>query len=81
MQKGGTVYIMANINNRVLYTGVTANLYFRVLQHKQKINPDSFTAKYKWANWFIMNHIQPLKKLLRKKKNKRWEQESKGKTY
>lgn len=47
MQKGGTVYIMANINNRVLYTGVTANLYFRVLQHKQKINPDSFTAKYK----------------------------------
>lgn len=46
MQKGGTVYIMANINNRVLYTGVTANLYFRVLQHKQKINPESFTAKY-----------------------------------
>ncbi len=46
MQKGGTVYIMSNTNNRVLYTGVTANLFFRVSQHKEKSNPESFTAKY-----------------------------------
>ena len=46
MQRGGTVYIMASLNNKVLYTGVTADLYNRVQQHKQKIYPDSFTARY-----------------------------------
>ncbi len=30
----------------MLYTGVTANLLFRVSQHKQKTYPESFTAKY-----------------------------------
>ncbi len=46
MQRGGTVYMMASINNRVLYTGVTSDLYNRVQQHKQKVYPESFTAKY-----------------------------------
>ena len=46
MQRGGTVYIMASLNNKVLYTGVTSDLYSRVQQHKQKIYPESFTAKY-----------------------------------
>ncbi len=46
MQRGGTVYMMASINNRVLYTGVTSDLYNRVQQHKQKVYPESFTVKY-----------------------------------
>ncbi len=46
MQRGGTVYIMASLNNKVLYTGVTSDLYSRVQQHKQKVYPESFTAKY-----------------------------------
>ena len=33
---GGHVYIMCNINNTTLYTGVTANLPARVAQHKEK---------------------------------------------
>jgi putative endonuclease len=46
MQRGGTVYIMASVNNKVLYTGVTSDLYSRVSQHKDKIYSKSFTASY-----------------------------------
>ncbi|SDQ83035.1 putative endonuclease [Chryseobacterium soldanellicola] len=40
------VYILTNKSRRVLYTGVTNNLHLRLAQHKNKINPNSFTAKY-----------------------------------
>ncbi|WP_245830816.1 GIY-YIG nuclease family protein [Marivirga sericea] len=37
---------MANKSHSTLYTGVTSDLYSRVVEHKQKIHPKSFTAKY-----------------------------------
>ena len=40
------VYIMTNPNNTVFYTGVTNDLALRVDQHKQKMHPKSFTARY-----------------------------------
>ncbi len=40
------VYILTNKNRTVLYTGVTNNLQQRLYQHKMKLNPNSFTAKY-----------------------------------
>ena len=46
MKKGGYVYIITNRWHTVLYTGVTASLTRRVMQHKDKMNPKSFTAKY-----------------------------------
>jgi len=46
MKKGGYVYIITNRWHTVLYTGVTASLTRRVMQHKDKMNPRSFTAKY-----------------------------------
>mgnify|MGYP001583056335 CR=1 FL=1 len=39
------VYIMTNKGNNVLYTGVTNNIFERVLQHKNKI-AKGFTSKY-----------------------------------
>lgn len=38
--------MMASLNNVALYTGVTSDLYDRVLQHKGKVYPKSFTSKY-----------------------------------
>jgi putative endonuclease len=39
------VYIMTNAHNTVLYTGVTNNLYRRVLEHKEG-KGGVFTKKY-----------------------------------
>ena len=39
------VYIMTNVRNTVLYTGITNNLYRRVFEHKHKLR-EGFTKKY-----------------------------------
>ena len=39
-------YILTNKAKTVLYTGVTNNLKRRLQEHNEKINPNSFTAKY-----------------------------------
>ena len=44
--KGGCVYIITNKNHTVLYTGVTSDLYSRMVQHIEKYFPNSFTSKY-----------------------------------
>ena len=39
------VYILSDVNNRILYTGVTLNLLKRVWEHKNHI-VDSFTKRH-----------------------------------
>ena len=46
MDREGCVYILTNYSRTVLYIGVTSDLYFRIKDHKEKLHPDSFTAKY-----------------------------------
>ena len=47
MERGGTVYIIANYTQSTLYIGVTSDLLFRIKEHREKIYPNSFSAKYK----------------------------------
>lgn len=39
------VYVLASKTHR-LYVGVTGNLERRVREHKEKVHPDRFTARY-----------------------------------
>ncbi|MEJ7674690.1 MAG: GIY-YIG nuclease family protein [Chitinophagaceae bacterium] len=58
MKYGGCVYIITNQYNKVLYTGVTADLRARIWEHKTKFYPKSFTAKYNCNKivWFETFH-------------------------
>lgn len=44
------VYIMASIRNGTLYIGMTSNLPKRIWEHKNKVNPECFTARYNILN-------------------------------
>lgn len=46
MGHGGFVYIISNKHNGVLYTGGTSELVSRIIEHREKYYPDSFSAKY-----------------------------------
>jgi len=40
------VYMMTNQSDDVLYTGVTNDLIRRVFEHKNHVDPKSFTCRY-----------------------------------
>ena len=44
--KPAFIYIISNKYQTVVYTGVTSNLPQRIMDHKEKRNPNSFSARY-----------------------------------
>lgn len=67
------VYIMANARNTVLYIGVTNDLARRVKEHKDHIDPKSFTARYNVEKlvWHEA-HQSILAAIAREKQLKNW---------
>lgn len=50
------VYFLTNKAKTVLYTGMTNNLKRRLHEHKSKLNPNSFTAKYNVSYLLYYEH-------------------------
>jgi putative endonuclease len=73
------VYILANATNVALYIGVTSNLSGRVYQHRNCLDPDSFTAKYKIHKLVYFEETTDVKSALeREKQLKKWRRSKKN---
>ena len=73
------VYILTNKHCTVLYTGVTSDLLRRVYQHKNHLDRDSFTAKYKVTRLVYFEETTDVKAAIeREKQLKGWKREKKN---
>lgn len=75
------VYFMSNETNTTIYVGVTNNLERRVFEHKNSINQNSFTSKYRCYKlvWFE-EHNDINEAIAKEKKIKNWKREWKVNT-
>ena len=72
------VYILTNKHCTVLYTGVTNDLLRRVYEHKNHLDKNSFTAKYKVTRLVYFEETSDVKVALeREKQIKSWNRERK----
>jgi putative endonuclease len=70
-------YIMSNKSRR-LYVGFTDDLAVRVFQHKNKLFPNSFTARYVYDMLvFYETYSSPIRARMREKEIKGWRREKK----
>ncbi|KKR03463.1 MAG: Excinuclease ABC subunit C [Parcubacteria group bacterium GW2011_GWF2_39_13b] len=77
MKKQYYVYIAANKNNTVLYTGITNNLFKRAFEHKNKLTA-GFSSRYN-INKIIYYEIfnNPKEAILAEKRIKGWTRKKK----
>jgi len=67
---------MANKPNGVIYIGVTVNIEERVREHKNKIYPKSFTAKYNCENLIYFEEFENGEEAsIREKQFKKWKRD------
>ena len=72
------VYILTNKYCTVLYTGVTSNLVKRVYEHKNHLDKESFTAKYKVDRLVYFEETTDVRAAIeREKQIKSWKRERK----
>ncbi|MFC2085814.1 GIY-YIG nuclease family protein [Bacteroidota bacterium] len=71
------VYIMAS-PSRVIYTGVTNDVYRRAGQHRSRSSPGSFTARHNITRLvYFESHRYILNAIAREKEIKGWRREKK----
>jgi len=61
------VYIMTNIGNNVLYTGVTSNLRKRVYEHKHSLL-GGFSAKYRTVKLVYFEEFADIYRAIQREK-------------
>ena len=72
------VYILTNKHHTVLYTGVTNNLVRRVYEHKNHLDKNSFTAKYKVDKLVYFEETPDVRAAIeREKQIKSWSRDKK----
>ena len=66
------VYILTNKSNKVLYAGVTNNLFRRIWEHKEKLI-DGFTKKYNLTKLVYYEETADIREaIVHEKKIKGW---------
>ena len=74
------IYIMSNKPNGVLYVGVTDDINARAQEHKSKVYPNSFTARYNCDKlMYFEEHKNGSQASKRERQMKKWKREWKVK--
>ena len=74
------VYMLSNVTNTVVYTGITNDLVRRVYEHKNNVHPDSFTAQHKVYKLVYYEETTDVKSAIdREKQIKSWNRKRKNK--
>ena len=73
------VYILTNSSGVAMYIGVTNDLIRRIYEHKQHLDPNSFTAKYDISKLVYYEATTDVYSALeREKQLKRWRRSKKN---
>ena len=71
--KKPSVYIITNKPKGVLYIGATEQLKIRISQHKRKVHPTTFSARYNLDKLVYFEYFSSKEEMLqREKKMKKW---------
>ena len=68
MKRGVFIYILTNRSNQVLYVGVTSQLKNRIHEHKTKVHPNAFTARYNVDKLVYYEFHQTIKEAIYREK-------------
>ena len=64
----GFVYILTNVTNSVLYTGVTSDIKNRLRQHKSRKHSNSFTARYNLTRLVYLEEFNSIGEAIKREK-------------
>ena len=68
------VYIMASRKNGTLYVGVTADPVHRIWEHRDRVHPKSFTARYNVTRLVWYQEFDDITEAIaHEKRLKRWQ--------
>ena len=74
------VYILSNSTDTTIYTGVTKDLVRRMYEHRNKLDPDSFTSRYDVHKLVYYEYTPDIRAAIeREKQIKSWNRARKNK--